>query len=383
MRFIPKILFICLAAAFVSGCDTTLKHNAIDGTTTYEPKYAKGFRILADSTLAHSRILRVSDPWQGASDCEQSLLLLAEGETAPDGFEGQQVNVPAERIAVMSSSFVAMFDAIGECGRIVGVSGAEYISNPAIAKAAADGRVREIGYESNLDFETIAAMRTDLVLLYGVYGEDKALTGKLRELGIPYIYIGDYVEPEPLGKAEWVVAIAAMCGKQAEGEAVFAEIARRYETLRDSIAQSGAARPRVMLNTPYRDTWFMPSTRSYSVRLIEDAGGEYVYPANDSASSVPVSLEQALLLASGADVWLNIGQCGSLDELRRTNPKFAGVKPVRSGRVYNNTKRMTPGGGSDFWESGAVAPDRILADLAKILHGNPPTDSLYYYKRLE
>lgn len=383
MRFIPKILFICIAAAFVSGCGTRLKHNAIDGTTTYEPKYAKGFRILADSTLTHSRILRVSDPWQGASGCEQSLLLLAEGETAPDGFEGQQVNVPAERVAVMSSSFVAMFDAIGECGRIVGVSGAEYISNPAIAKAAADGRVREIGYESNLDFETIAAMRTDLVLLYGVYGEDKALTGKLRELGIPYIYIGDYVEPEPLGKAEWVVAIAAMCGKQAEGEAVFAEIADRYETLRGSIAQSGAARPRVMLNTPYRDTWFMPSTRSYSVRLIEDAGGEYVYPANSSASSVPVSLEQALLLASGADVWLNVGQCGSLDELRRTNPKFADVKPVRNGRVYNNTKRMTPGGGSDFWESGAVAPDKILADLAKILHGNPPTDSLYYYKRLE
>ena len=62
MRFIPKILFLCLAAAFVSGCGTSLKHNAIDGTTTYEPKYAKGFRILADSTLAHSRILRVSDP---------------------------------------------------------------------------------------------------------------------------------------------------------------------------------------------------------------------------------------------------------------------------------------------------------------------------------
>ena len=226
-------------------------------------------------------------------------------------------------------------------------------------------------------------MHTDLVLLYGVYGEDKALTGKLRELGIPYIYIGDYVEPEPLGKAEWIVAIAAICGKQAEGEAAFAEIADRYETLRDSIAQSDAVRPRVMLNTPYRDTWFMPSVRSYSVRLIEDAGGEYVYPANDSSSSVPVSLEQALLLASGADVWLNVGQCGSLDELRRTNPKFAGINSVRNGRVYNNTKRTTPNGGSDFWESGAIAPDKILEDLAKILHGNPPTDSLYYYKRLE
>lgn len=383
MKFAPQIFIFCLAALFAAGCNTATKHNRTDETSAYEPRYAKGFRILTDSTLTRSRILRVNDPWQGASGCEQSLLLLAEGETVPEGFDGQTVKVPAERVAVMSSSFVAMFDATGDCGRIVGVSGADYISNPTVAAAVAEGRIRDIGYESNLNFETIAALRTDLVLLYGVYGEDKALTRKLRELGIPYIYIGDYVEPEPLGKAEWVVAIAAICGKQTEGEAVFAGIADRYERLRDSIAQSGALRPRVMLNTPYRDTWFMPSVRSYSVRLIEDAGGEYVYPANNSASSVPVSLEQALLLAGGADVWLNVGQCGSLDELRRTNPKFADVKPVRSGRVYNNTKRTTPNGGSDFWESGAMAPDKILADLAKILHGNPPTDSLHYYKRLK
>lgn len=383
MKFIPKILIFCLAAAFLSGCGSAVRRSNTDGTAVYEPRYAAGFRILADSSMTHSRILRVNDPWQGASGCEQSLLLLAEGDAIPEGFDGQTVRVPAERVAVMSSSFVAMFDAVGECGRIVGVSGADYISNTSITNAVAEGRVKEIGYESNLNFETIAAMRTDLVLLYGVYGEDKGVTGKLRELGIPYIYIGDYVEPEPLGKAEWVVAIAAICGRQAEGEAFFAETVERYENLRDSVARSDAERPRVMLNTPYRDTWFMPSTHSYSVRLIEDAGGEYVYPTNDTSASVPVSLEQALLLASGADVWLNVGQCGSLDELRRTNPKFAGTKPVRNGRVYNNTKRVTPAGGSDFWESGAVAPDKILADLAKILQGNPPTDSLYYYKRLE
>jgi len=48
-----------------------------------------------------------------------------------------------------------------------------------------------------------------------------------------------------------------------------------------------------MLNTPYRDTWFMPSSRSFMVRLIEDAGGEYVYTKNDSDTSVAVDLEEA------------------------------------------------------------------------------------------
>lgn len=39
---------------------------------------------------------------------------------------------------------------------------------------------------------------------------------KLRELGIPYTYIGEYVESSPLGKAEWVVAIAEIAGCRAE-----------------------------------------------------------------------------------------------------------------------------------------------------------------------
>ena len=52
-------------------------------------------------------------------------------------------------------------------------------------------------------------------------------------------------------------------------------------------------------------------------------------------------------------------------------------------RVYNNTKRTTPNGGSDFWESGSVNADIVLADMIKLLHKDAPTDSLYYYKRLE
>ncbi|MGN0007197.1 MAG: ABC transporter substrate-binding protein [Alistipes sp.] len=376
-----QILIFCLAA-LLCGCNNrAARHNATH--IAYEPRYAESFRILADSAYRYSRIIEVTNPWQGATDvCTQTFLEIA-GEHAPADFDGQRVAVPVNRVAVLSSSFVAMFDALGEADRISGVSGLDYIMNPAVRRATSEGRVVEIGYESNIDFEALRATGTDLILLYGISGEDSTLTAKLRELGIPYMYIGDYIESSPLGKAEWVVAIAALCNKQAEGERIFAEIEQRYDAVRRQLADKGDHRPRVMLNTPYRDTWFMPSTRSYAVRLIEDAGGEYVYPANTGNSSVPVSLEQALLLAASADVWLNVGQCATLDELRRTNPQFADVKAVRTHRVYNNNKRTTPTGGSDFWESGAVAPDVVLRDIALILHGRPTADSLYYYKRLE
>ena len=119
------------------------------------------------------------------------------------------------------------------------------------------------------------------------------------------------------------------------------------------------------------------------VQLIEDAGGEYIYPQNDSNSSKPISLEEALLLAMKADFWLNLGQMASKEEVSAAAPRFAKVDAVRFSRLYNNTKRATESRGSDFWESGAVRPDIIHEDLIKILHYEAPTDSLYYYTKIE
>ena len=57
---------------------------------------------------------------------------------------------------------------------------------------------------------------------------------------------------------------------------------------------------------------------------------------------------------------------------------------VRNRRVWNNNRRQTPAGGSDFWESGVVRPDRVLADLIALLHDDGTADSCCcYYKRLE
>ena len=117
------------------------------------------------------------------------------------------------------------------------------------------------------------------------------------------------------------------------------------------------------------------------IRLIEDAGGEYVYTKNDSDTSVAVDMEEAYLLANAADFWLNVGPCNTLAELTAQNPKFSGIPVVRSRNVYNNNRHQTPAGGSDFWESGVVRPDLVLRDLRTIFLGDSvPT---CYYKRLE
>lgn len=379
MKRFPE-LAICLVMLLAAACGPAATRSAADFTRkVYTPAYATGFDIRgADDE--QSTLLTVRNVWQGAGDEEQHLLLLRDGERAAAGFDAQTVKVPVHRVVCMSSSHVALFDAIGQIRRVTGVSGIDYISNPYVNAHRYCGEVREVGYDTNLDFELLAAMRPDVVLLYGVTGESGVVTGKLRELSIPYLYIGDYMEQSPLGKAEWLVLAAELCDCREAGIRVFEQIAERYNALRERIAADSAARPRVMINTPYRDTWFMPSSRSYMIRLIEDAGGEYVYAQNHGNSSVAVDLEEAYLLARDADVWINVGACNSLAELTAQNPKFARIPAVVNRRVWNNNRLRTPAGGSDFWESGAVRPDAVLRDLHALLYETG--DSTLYYQRL-
>lgn len=374
------LLFGLLWMALLTvGCRESRPFSADDFTVErYTPRHATGFDIRSREE-SRSSLISVRNPWQGGAGEVQYLYVVRDGERVPARFPGQVVEAPVRRVVCMSSSFVAMFDLLGEVERIVGVSGIDFIANEYVATHRQCGEVRDVGFDSNLNFELMVAMRVDLVLLYGVAGEDTAVTGKLRELGIPYIYIGDYVEESPLGKAEWMMVIAELTDCMERGRELFDATCARYEALRDGVKLG--VRPTVMLNTPYRDTWYLPSTKSYMVRLIEDAGGRFVYSGNTGNASLPVEIEQAYLLTTQADYWLNTGAANTLRELTSQNPRFATVPAVRDGRVFNNNRRQTPAGGSDFWESGVVHPDRVLADLLRIFEGR--SDSLFYYKKLE
>ncbi len=57
---------------------------------------------------------------------------------------------------------------------------------------------------------------------------------------------------------------------------------------------------------------------------------------------------------------------------------------MRANAVYNYNRRVNAHGSSDYWESGAVNPQWVLADLIRILHpGTLPTDTLMYYKQIK
>lgn len=379
MRTSERILIFALLALLSAACsDKTSKIEDFD-KNVYSPEYASGFDIKG-AEGKQSTIITITNPWQGADSVTTQLFIARGGETPPESFSGQIIEGEANRIVAMSSTHIAMLDAIGSADKIVGVSGIDYISNPKIL--ARRDSIGDIGPETHADYELLLSLQPDIVLLYGVNGAS-GMEEKLRELGIPYMYVGDYLEQSPLGKAEWLVALSEITGQRDKGVKTFAEIPRRYNALKKRAAEAVGAAPKVMLNTPYNDTWFMPSTDNYSVRLIIDAGGDYIYNKNTGNASAPIDTEEAYLLASQADVWINPGMARSLADVRSMAPKIADTPVFRSGNVFNNNLRSTAAGGNDYYESGIVRPDLVLRDLIKIFHPELITEDFVYYQQLK
>lgn len=379
MRNIYSLWFIPVLVAVLVSCAGEKSAKTEDfNKTLYKPQYATGFEIKGAEGRS-STLLTVSNPWQGADSVKTQLFIARGGEKAPEGFKGQVLNGDGRRIVAMSSTHVALLDAVGAADKVVGVSGLDFIFNP-VVQARRDS-VGEVGFDGNLNYEVLLGLDPDIVLLYGVNGASK-MEGKLKELGIPFMYVGDYLEESPLGKAEWMVPIAEILGMRGEGEKVFADIPVRYNALKEKAAAATSPVPSVMLNTPYNDAWLMPSTKNYSVRLINDAGGNYIYKKNSGNSSVPVDMEEVYMLASNADVWLNTGQATSLADVKRMCPKFTDIKCFRDGKVYNNNRRLTPAGGNDYYESAISRPDLVLRDLIKIFHPELISEDFVYYRNL-
>lgn len=324
------------------------------------------------------RLYRLPTRGKAANDVTMSYFVTRNGEQAPAGFNGPVIPAGAKQIVCMSSSYVAMLDELGEVNRIVGVSGIDYIANPYIL--AHKDSIKDMGPEMN--YELLIGLKPDVVLLYGIGDAQTAVTDKLKELSIPYLYMGEYLEESPLGKAEWMIVLSELTDKREKGIEIFREIPQRYYALK-ALTDSVSQRPTVMFNTPWNDSWVMPSTQSYMARLIADAGAEYIYKENSSNSSTPIGLETAYGLIQKADYWINVGSATTLEELKAVNPKFADAKAVNEKTVYNNNLRLTPTGGNDYWESAVVRPDVVLRDLIHIFHPELVSDSLYYYRRLE
>src|SRR6185503_18198343 len=107
---------------------------------------------------------------------------------------------------------------------------------------------------------------------------------------------------------------------------------------------------------------------SYVARLIEDAGGRYVWDDNTDTGTPLIDLEAQFRRARDADIWINGGGWKDLPAMLADEPRYAEFKAFRNGQVWVYERRVNASGANDYWSGSVTRPDLVLADLIKIFH---------------
>ena len=345
-------------------------------------KYARHFDLSTEKGYTR---LSVINPWQKSPGVRIDYYLVKRGIRLPEYIDSTKViRVPVKKVVLMSTTYLPMIITVGAEESIKGISGTNFVYDTLVKRKIAEGHIVEVGYEENLNKELIFKLSPEVIIAYGVGSEAKGNMSKLEESGIRILFNADFLEELPLGRTEWLKAFGALFCREKEADSVFSIIEKEYNEIRSYVSERIQSRPNVMLGLPWQDSWYVSPGNSYISGIIEDAGGSYLWKEMKADYSVPLGIENVFVKALKADFWLNTGDASDLKTIISIDKRLTFLNPVRTGNVYNNNKRVSEGGGNDYWESGSLYPQKILKDIASILHPELfPGYEWFYYKKIK
>lgn len=365
-----------------TGEEAALEITRVSGTgerASLAARYAAGFTVTHHEGYSELTIL---NPYQDYTDTLRYYLVPRDGNIKPNEKSGQVIEVPINSMIATSTTHLALVDMLETQSVIKGITQPDYVYDPEIRRRVASGAIASFsGGEFNR--EQALALNPDLVMVSGGQASQLDNFRVLLESGINVLVNTEWLEQTPLGKAEWVKVMGLLLGKENLARKKFQRVEERYLELK-ALADRADQHPLVMNNLPYKGAWFVPGGNSFTARFLKDAAAEYPWYENSSTGGLRVDFETVYAVGLRADIWINPGNARTKEDLLAADPRFSDFKSFKTGRIFNNNKRMSPSGGNDFWESGVVHPEIILADLIRIMHPELlPEHQLFYYQQVE
>lgn len=240
--------------------------------------------------------------------------------------------------------------------------------------------MKDVGYPPNL--EMVAHLAPDLILIYPLIDQEFSLEEKLKALKLNYLSFAEYLEPHPLGRAEWIKVFCTVleCGVNIQDE--FTKIVRGYESAK-SVAQKSRSKPKIMMGSFWGGDWHSPGGDSYLAKLVGDAGGDYIFATPKSAQTKVMDFEYVYSIFPTIDIWLPHASMRDLNSLEQEDSRYKMLKKFKL-KIFNYDKIKSENGGIDFWENGVYRPDLILSDLVQIFHPELASErTLVWYRDLK
>ncbi len=344
-----------------------------------EISYATGFGLIKSGD---DMIIELYSPFQDQAD---TLTFFVSRSTDINNLPDEFIPIPAPltKIILMASTHSAYLDELDKIDIVKAISSRNYFYNLNIQEKIENEEIKEVGYSQNINFEEVLMIDPQLVVISGMSSADLGKFSSLTESGITIFPSAEWQEEHPLGRAEWIKVFGVLTGQFEKSVSIFSEIERNYKSLIISDSEK-THQPKVIVNAPFKDVWWLPGGNSYMSHLLDNAGANYPWQQNESTGGIQSDLEAVFFEAGDADVWINPGTSRSVEALKGTDGRYEEFKAVKTGKVYNNTLRTGDWGGNDYFENGVVHPEWILADLIKIFYPDQSKDhNFYFYEKLE
>ncbi len=374
----------------------TLFYSCKKSESSYEVNYLEDISPLSQTSIAYAqgftitsypnyKLLEISEAFPNSKQSYTYALVHNSNRdkiSMPDLEKVDAIiSVPLQSIVVTSTTHIPSLEMLGVENSLIGFPGLDYISSTLSRKRISNNQIKELGHNESLNTELTIELHPEVVVTFGVEGENKTLN-TLERANIPIIYNGDWVEKHPLGKAEWIKFFGALYHKEKEADSIFNSIEANYIATK-SIAAKAPKKPTVLSGAMYKDVWYVPKGDSWQAKIIEDAGGDYLWSNTKGGGSIALSVESVLEKAKEAAFWIAPAQYTSYSKLLSDNKVYGEFTAFKNRNAYTFAKKKGATGGVIYYELAPNRPDIVLKDLVSILHPDLMPTATEFFTQLD
>lgn len=387
LRKIPgTIFFLGLVLLCMNSCngnkpnqqETIVSNNPDSSNYQVSIKKATHFSVEFHDNY---KLVSVINPGKG-SDKTFRYLLVNRGTQAPDINADATIQIPVEKIVCFSTTHLPLLEYLDKADRLVGFPNTDYISSDKIRKMADEGKLKDLGSDMDVNVEELLVLQPDMVMAYSM-GDHTNQFQLIERGGIPVVYNADFMENDPLGRAEWIKFMALFFNEEEKADSIFNAIEERYKSLK-SLVENVEEKPTVFCGILYGESWMMPGSNNFGAQFFKDAGAKYLWDDNDEEGNIRLSFEHVYEKAHDADFWIGVGSYSTFGEMQKTDNRYTVFNAFKEKQIFNYNARIGPSGGNAYFELGYLRPDLVLSDLIKIFHPEKlPNEAFYFHQQLK
>lgn len=283
---------------------------------------------------------------------------------------------PLTNIAVLSSTQLDAIIKLGLTDKVSGISDAKYITDSIIKKRLSTKEIIEVSENGQLFVEK-TIMLNPQAIFFSPFQKDQNLPVKGSVKAIPFF---DFMEDNPLGRAEWIKFTAAFIGNEPKADSIFSSIESEFLSLA-TVASKAKSKPTVFSGKFFNGQWFVPGGKSYMAQMFAAAGANYIWADDSSRNSVPLDFEVVLQKAQDADYWRMLGgvpEKNPYSSLLQENQLYSHFKAFKKHHIIYCDPASTA-----YFEKSALEPQVVLKDFIFAFHPELfPNYKPVYYKVL-